>query len=379
MIDELKTNMVPPERLREASRQVEGAFAQKLLELSLILGAYNAAMAQGACDPRDKLTLLARKLRETDYAASRYFFVDGFTDFSQQELDVLEILLSKSKGVTVTLPCDSLPDGERLFDPGRETASRLLRMARSLGQETRTMTADHVRPLPGELRYLEQNLYRYQAPAYKGRCTAVTLTEAADPLTECRHCAASLKRAAMQGIRWREMMVAAGDTQRYGPLMDAVCREYGIPFYTGMRAPITAQPAAAFLLCALEAAVEGMETDTVLAYLRTGYSGVSPDECDALENYAYTWAIRGSKWQKTWTEHPDGYDGRFTEDTQAQLDQLNALRQKAVGPLLRLSTGLKNAGNTRGQIEAIYRFLEEVQLWQQVSACLLYTSPSPRD
>lgn len=370
MIDELKTYDVTPERLREASRQVEGVFAQKLLELSLILGAYNAVMAQGVCDPRDKLMLLARKLRESDYAQSRHFFVDGFTDFSQQELDVLSVLLAKSQGVTVTLPCDSLPEGDELFAPGRETASRLLRMAQSLGQETKIITAEVERHLPKELSYLEQNLYRYQAPAYAGPSPALTLVEAADPLEECCHCAAQLRRSAMEGMRWRDMMVAVGDTQRYGPLMEALCREYGIPLYTGMKTPITAHPAAAFLLCALEAATEGLETDTVLAYLRTGYSGVSPDDCDALENYAYTWAIRGSKWQKTWTEHPEGYDGRFTEETQTELDRLNALRLKAVGPLLRLSTGLKNAGNTRGQIEAVYRFLEETKLWDQVSAQL---------
>lgn len=370
MIDELKTYDVTPERLRDASRQVEGVFAQKLLELSLILGAYNAVMAQGACDPRDKLSLLRTKLQDSDYAQGRYFFVDGFTDFSQQELAILEVLLAKSQGVMVTAPCDSLTEGDRLFDPGRETALRLVRMAKDLGQKVEVVTGDYVRDIPGELQYLEQNLYRYEAPAYDGTCPALGLTASADPLEECRYCAAAMRRVAMDGVRWWDMQVAVGDTQRYGPLMEAVCREYGIPLYTGMKSAVTAHPAAAFLLCALEAATEGMETDTVLAYLRTGYSGVGPDDCDALENYAYTWAIRGGKWQKTWTEHPDGYDGRFAEDTQAQLDALNELRQKAIGPLLRLSARLKAAGNTRGQIEAIYRFLEETQLWEQVSAQL---------
>ena len=370
MIDELKTYGVTPERLLDASVQVEGAFAQKLLELSLILGAYNAVMAQGACDPRDKLSLLKAKLQTSDYAQSRHFFVDGFTDFSQQELEILAVLLARSQGVTVTVPCDSLTEGDRLFDPGRETALRLVRMAKDLGQQVKLVTAEYARDIPQELRYLEQNLYQYAAVPYDAPCPALTLTCAADPLKECRHCAASMRRAAMKGMRWRDMQVAAGDTQRYGPLMEAVCREYGIPLYTGMKNTVTAHPATAFLLCALEAATEGMETDTVLAYLRTGYSGVGSDDCDALENYAYTWSIRGSKWQKAWTEHPDGYDGRYTEDTKAQLDTLNDLRQRAVGPLLHLSTSLKAAGNTRGQIEAIYQFLEETRLWEQVSAQL---------
>lgn len=370
ILDEFKTYAVTARQLMEASGQTEGLFAEKLRELSLILGAYEAAVAQGTCDPRDKLWLLRRKLAEYDYAVGRHFFVDGFTDFSQQEQNILEVLLRKSEHVTVTLPCDGLENDSSLFAPGRETALRLLRMAKSMGQSAEVRRTDYQRELPPELTYLEKTIFTYEAPAFNGNCKGITLVSAADRLEECRHCAAVLRRGAMEGLRWRDMAVAAGNTSVYGAMMEAVCREYGIPLYTGIKRPVAAHPAAAFLLCALEAAAEGMETETVMAYLRTGYSGVSRDDCDALENYAYVWTVRGSKWQKEWTEHPDGYDGRFTEDTAAQLARLNRIRQQAVGPLLRLSARLRAAGNTRGQMEAVYGFLEETKLSDQVAEAL---------
>lgn len=367
MIDEFKSYGVTPQILQDASRQVEGMFAQKLQELSMILGSYEAVMAQGTCDPRDKLTLLARKLMESDYAKNRHFFVDGFTDFSRQELNILEWLLRRGESVTVTLPCDGMESEDRLFSPGRETAQRLYRMAREMEKPVRVRQMEYRRELPPELTYLEENLYRYQAPAYVGAADAITLVTGQTRLEECRHCAAVLKKAAMEGVRWRDMIVAAGDTGTYGPLLEAVCRDCGVPLYTGSKRPITAHPAVSFLLCALEAAVEGMETETVTAYLRTGFSGLSRDDCDLLENYAYTWSIRGKRWQADFTEHPDGYDGRFTDQTAAGLGYLNQLRQTAISPLTHLGAKLKTAGNTLGQLEAVYSFLEETNLYEQMT------------
>ena len=366
-VDELKSYEIGEKRLLEASRETEGLLAQKLRELGIILGAYNALMAQGTCDPRDKLELLRAQLLETDYAWERYFFVDGFTDYSAQEMGILEALLRRGKHLTVTVPCDPEEEGAEPFGPGRETATRLMGLGRAVGTAVEVIPAGYGRRLPEALTYLEKNLFIYAAPAFSGPTRGITLVAAQDALEECRRCVAALKGYAMEGLRWRDMLVAVGEPERYAPLMEALCREGGVPLYTGMKTPITAHPAAAFLLCALEAAVEGMDTDTVIAYLRTGYSGIGPDDCDALENYAYTWAIRGSRWQRTWTEHPEGYDGRFTPETQAELARLNALRETALGPLLRLMTGLRSAGNVRAQVLAVYGFLEETGLYQKIT------------
>ena len=363
MIDELKSYNVSPERLMEASRASVGQFAQKLQELSEILAAYNAVAGRGKCDPRDRLTLLREQLLEEQYAETRYFFVDGFTDFSAQELGVLDALLRRGSGLTVTLPWQ---EGEDLFASGESTLARLLGMARDAGVEEEIVHAGYQRDLPNGLTYLERNLFSASSAPLPEEARGVCLVEAPDLLTECRRCASELRRMAEQGLRWREMAVAVSDPGSYGPVMEAVCTEYGIPLFTGVKTPVTAFPAAAFLLLALEAATEGMSQESVTAWLRTGYAGVTPDQCDALENYAYVWNIRGQRWYGDWTEHPEGYDGRFTDEIYAQLEELNHVRSRAVEPLMHLSSGLKTAGNVQGQMMAVYRFLEETELFRQV-------------
>lgn len=366
IIDELKSYEITPKVLQETAAATSGMFAEKLSELALILETYEAATARGVFDPRDNLTLLKRMLREGGYAEGRHFFVDGFTDYSAQELGVLQQLLRDSENMTVTVPCDDLFGTEPLFAPGRETAHRLLQMASACGQETRVICPAHGRVLPEALTYLERKLFDFTAAPFEADASCIVIAELQDRLEECRQCGAVLKHYAMKGLRYRDMVVCTGDEAGYGPLFETVLRSMDIPVYRSAKKAVLSHPAAAFVLLALEAAVDNLETETVTAYLKTGYSGVGTDDCDAIENYAYVWKIRGSKWQTKWSMHPEGYDGTMTPQILAELDSLNAIKDIAIGPVVRLKHRLRSAENAAEQIGAVYGFLEETKLYESL-------------
>lgn len=367
MIDELKSYELTPHRLMELSMAAEGAFSEKLRELSLILGAYDAVSGQGSLDPRDQLTLLKKMLRQEDYAQGRYFFVDGFTDFSAQELGILRELMGRGKGMTVAILCDSLDSDDPLFAPGRETARRLSQIAKELGVSVAVETAEYRRELPEALTYLQENFHGIPVQKALAASDGIHLFAASDALEECRYAAAILKQYAMNGYRYRDMMVAVSDDTAYGTLMETVCRSMEVPLYRSRKRKILSHPAVSFVLLALEAATQGMETETVLAYLKTGFSSLGDDACDALENYAITWGIRGKKWSRDWVMHPEGYDGRFDDETEAYLAQLNLLRAQAIAPIVELASGIANADNIEEQIMALYRFLEQTELYETLS------------
>lgn len=363
MIDELKRYEITPQILLETAGKSQGIFAEKLSEIALILSAYEALTATGAFDPRDHLSLLVGILQEGGYARGRSFFVDGFTDFSTQEIHVLSQLLQDSDDMTVTVPCDDLTGSDPLFNPGRETAQRLIQMAESCGKRVQVIHADYERPLPEALTYLEKHLLDYGAEPYEGNADCITLGEFQDRLSECRRCGAVLKKQAMEGMRYRDMTVAACDEAGYGGLMEAVFRTMGIPLYRSTKRGILSHPAAAFVLQALEAAVDNLDTETVTAYLKTGYSGATSEECDRIENYAVVWRIRGSKWQTEWKMHPDGYDGAIKPEVEEELKQLNQTKDAVIAPLLKLRQSLRTAKNAREQMKAIYQLLEETKLY----------------
>ena len=61
-VDEFKRCCITSEDLLIASEQTDGSLAQKLEELSLLLGSYDALCAQGKRDPRDQMNWLLEQL-----------------------------------------------------------------------------------------------------------------------------------------------------------------------------------------------------------------------------------------------------------------------------------------------------------------------------
>ena len=81
-VDELKTCRITPEQLWTAGEESGGGEGDKLRDLSLIYGAYEAMTARQGADPRDRLTRLAEALTREDWAAGKDFYLDAFTDFT---------------------------------------------------------------------------------------------------------------------------------------------------------------------------------------------------------------------------------------------------------------------------------------------------------
>ena len=73
-------------------------------------------------------------------------------------------------------------------------------------------------------------------------------------------------------------------------------RRGGIPAYISRRSDQQEKPPITMLLGALDAVTGGFDREDVFRCLKTGLGGISPDECDILENYVIVWDIRGGMW-----------------------------------------------------------------------------------
>ena len=105
----------------------------------------------------------------------------------------------------------------------------------------------------------------------------------------------------------------------------------------------------------------GFDREDVFRCLKTGLGGISPDECDILENYVIVWDIRGGMWLREgdWTASPDGYGREMTETAAARLRQVNGVRRRVRLLLEPLYQGMKTASSARSKAECLYTFLQE--------------------
>ncbi len=368
--DELKSYCVPPEQLLSASAGQSGEDGERLHDLGLILGTYDALVSERAADPRDLLTRVAAKLGTCSWARGKDFYLDCFTDFTPQQKGVLERLLKQGHSVTVVLTCDTLEtDGLPVYAPYRRTAFGLLEMARKCGAgaDYRFLTG-RKDGAPQALAALENGLFQEDAGPVEGPQDAVGLLRAKDPYAEVEMVAGRIRALVReQGYRYRDIAVSARVMEGYGELIEAVFRRYEIPVFLGRMDDILEKPVLTLLTSALEAVNGGYEYDDMFRYLKTGLAGVEMDDVDRLENYVLRWDIRGSRWSQgaDWDWHPEGYGLEWKDSHRETVRQLDALRRRIIAPL----EELKSHPDAPGRVlaEGLYRFLEAIQLPERLT------------
>ncbi len=363
MVDEFKRCCITSADLMEAANKSQGSFAQKLEELSLILDAYDGLCRQGKRDPRDQMTWLLEQLENCDFGENHSFYIDGFPDFTRQHLAILEHLITVCPNVVVSMNCDEPDSADPAFEKAGETAGQLIRSAKKLGVPVEIRK---VMPRGDALQKVRQSLFGGSIQPDSGLQNSLRVFRADTVNEECGAVAEEIFRLVRSGARYRDISVVCTDIAGYQSGLRMAFHRYGIPLYISGTEDVLDKSVIHTVLSAIDAALGGFEQADVLRYLKTVLSPVDMQTCDKMENYAVIWSVRGSLWQKEWTNHPEGLGERWTEQTDEALTLLNQARELAVLPLVRLRKGLTEAKNVRQQVSAIYDFLEQLRFAEKL-------------
>jgi len=366
-VDELKNSGVQPEVLVRAGEDKGGQEGDRLRDLGLLCGAYQALTTQIALDPRDRLTRAAQRLEGYPWAEGKDIWVDGFVDFTAPQMKMLRLLLRQGNSLTVILTCDQLledEDGMGIFSPMRRTGMQLKRMAREAGKRC---TVEQVEPcFDGRrevLRHLEKNLFEPSEPEHIPAQGAVELFRGSNMRGEVEWIASRIRTLVREeGLRYRDIGVVARDYGLYRHLVESIFPRYEIPVFSSAMTDILERPVLTLVTAALDIVTNGYTYDSVFRYLKTDLTGLSREERDVLENYALKWDIRGARWtqQKSWSWHPRGYGYPLEPEDEALIHRLDELRRRVVAPLEKLRKNTEKTG--RGQAVALYTFMEEIGL-----------------
>ncbi len=363
-VDELRLAAVDSTALHEAAEEFPGVLGDKLRDMSLLMEAYAAARDRSTADPADVLELLAELIGDSISVDSR-FYVDGFTDFTVLEKNVLRELIRAGAEMTVCLTC--APEGEEsVFALPMETVRWFKRTAEEYGQTCREDWMETPSEEQTALGYFCEHLFDFslgEAPENRG---AVRLVTGADVYEECELAAARMSELAREGYRWRDMAVAVRGFGDYRTALECACARYEVPLFLSGRGDILQKSIPLFLRSVLESVNRGYEYEAMFSALKTGLMPLSAEECDRLENYVILWGIRGNMWDRPWTMHPAGYNQPMDEAAENTLAELNALRRGIIAPLKRLEAAVRAGETARAQAAALAEFLEDIRLAERL-------------
>ncbi|MEA4824341.1 MAG: PD-(D/E)XK nuclease family protein [Clostridiaceae bacterium] len=364
--DECAAGRADPEQLAMLSESCTGELRDKLTDLAALFAFYEENVRAALADPRDALERARERAENSGFFRGRTVFLDGFEGFTPLERALIDVIFAQSPEVFAAFTGDSpAPEDDSVFAKPMRTASRLSRAAESYGHRTRLIPLETCPDRPGDIAVLEEKLEDYGASSYEGDCRAVRLHIARNVPSECGAAAAELLRLVREEhLRYRDCAVVTPALGSYAQTLTATLERYGVPYFLSEKTDLLATPVCALAVTALDAAAGGMETEDVLAYLKTGLTPIAHDDVDRIENYCLVRKLRSFASDAPWTGHPDGLARPFDDDATARLAHLNEVREVLRAPLVTLHDGIGGTSPAIEKARSLYAFLEDIRLPQ---------------
>ncbi len=361
-VDEWKRCCITADDLMLASKKTEGSFAQKLEELALLLESYDALCLQGKRDPRDQMTWLLDQLEDSDFAENHTFYIDGFPDFTRQHTEILKHFILNSPNVIISVNCDTPGSSLPGFEKAGETAAELIRFAKDFGV---AVELSPVEPMNTPVRTVHSLLF--QGNITPQPQIPLRVYSADSVYQECVAAADEILSLVRSGVRYRQISVVCSNMNTYRSAIRTVFERCKIPVYLSGTENILERPVITTVLSAMDAALGGFEQRDVVRYMKSMLSPLELDMCDRLENYGILWNIRGNRYLQPWTNHPEELGGKWTDEAIHSLAELNSARELAIAPLGQLQKDFHDAKDLRQQVQALYAFLDRINLAQRLS------------
>jgi ATP-dependent helicase/nuclease subunit B len=243
-------------------------------------------------------------------------WVDGFSEWSAQELELLTAVIPHCNNATLTFCLDTVPTRKsswlsnwsvpqqsfehckkRLEElPGIEVAIDLLQRR---PQETRFLNNPILQRLEAEWpkpEKLTTAARLKQAPELLARSVRVATCINAE--AEATLAAREILRHVRNGGRYRDVTILVRKLESYHQTLQRIFSRYEIPYFLDRRELVSHHPLAELTRNALRTVAFHWQRDDWFAALKTGLLGADDKEIDELENEALARGWKGAAWHE---------------------------------------------------------------------------------
>lgn len=361
LITELKQQDITPEQLQEKASKVESpSLEQKLHDIALLYQHFNLHLQEHYLDMEDYINLVIDRMKDSQLLAGARVWIDSFTTFSSQSLRVIEEIMLRADETVISLTLDPRLDvrDAQIFDLSWYTYHKIKKIADKQGLELKRvqLMEPGAKDKKPALLFLEKELYSYPFQSYEPSCPEISIFGARSMITEVEQLGAQvLELVRERGYRYRDIAVVCNSLGTYGPLIKRVFAKYAIPIFLDEKREIMSNPIIELILSVLELSRGRYRYQDMFRYLKTGFAGLTWEECDILENYVLAYGVKARDWKEG-----------FTRGGEEDLSELNRLRELVFRPLQTLAQELKGPRKVGEISQALQSFLASIQLPAQI-------------
>lgn len=356
--DEMKSCRVGADDIMQASVNTEKeTLSQKLHDISLIMSAYDSYIDGKFLDGASELTRLYIKLVDLDYFVGRTVFIDGFNGFVAQEYKILEVILSQAKAVYVTFCTDSHINNDKynLFSYVNNNINYLREAAENAGTSMLEpiYLKDNHRFNNDELILSEKFVFSNVKNTSDDIPQNIELYGAKSVTDECDFVSDRISKLLRSGVKASDIAVICRDLDKYQKELQFSFSKYNIPYFNDERQNISSEPLIMFVNFLMRCSIYSLSSNDIFSMLKTGLTALEDEAVNELENYAFIWNIKGSKWKKEFTNSPKGFSEEMSDNDLKKLESINKSREYVVERLQKFNSACKKK-NSADICRAIY-------------------------
>lgn len=377
----------------------------KLQDINRLYDRFLKYLGEKYITTEETMDLLAGSLEKSESVRGSIVALDGFTGFTPVQNHVISRLLTLCEEVimTVTMPAEEFQKSAQeswrqeesaLFALSKKTILSVSRLAKEMevprGEDVLLIGEPVVRyRTQSALAHLEQRLFRMKTGVYPGRADGIHITSAISPREELRRTFIAIRRLVQEkGYAYRDIAIVTGDLEHYASYAAELSARYDVPVFLDNNRKLGLNPFTEYVKSGLKVIKNNFSYESVVHFLKCGFTGLSEEDIDKLENYMLALKIRGEKtWSRAFVRCP-AYMRRQQEamrmqETQSReaaqrgtspqeavqpmdpLQEINRTREalmELLGPLL----PLKKGGPAEEMVKILYHFIADHDIYEKL-------------
>ena len=352
----------------------------KIGELSIIYQSFNEEMNEGYIDGDDELTLLGKKLLENDIYTGCEVWIDEFSTFTPQQLEIIRLLAKRCKRVNITLCMDNRnnlkenQDITDIFNTVKNTENKLLKIMKEnnisydkpINLNNINRKDNRFKDSP-ELEHIEKYFFTYPFNQFNGKCENVKLYKANNIYDEIERVAKSIITLIRTGkYRYKDISVVCRNIDDYEKITSVIFKDYDIPYFLDKKLELLNNPLIILITSVFEILFKDWSYESVFKYLKTGLIGLENRYIDILENFILEYGIKGYKW----TVNEILSESWFNNNEDILSDEkilISEIMEEVRHPILAFHNKIKGTHKVRYICKAIYEFLIDIDVFSRIN------------
>lgn len=382
VISEFKKYNVEVDSLRNIEESIqESDLYNKIRELSIIYEAFNEEMNEGYIDGDDELTLLGKKLLENDIYTNSEVWIDEFSTFTPQQLEIIRLLARRCKRVNITLCMDNRDNSNGnqditdVFNTIKNTENKILKIMKennisydkpiNLNMINVNEGYNRFKNAP-ELEHIEKYFFTYPFNSFNGKCENVKLYKANNIYDEIERVAKSITALIRSGkYRYKDISVVCRNIDDYEKITSVIFKDYEIPYFLDKKLELLNNPLIILITSAFEILFKDWSYESVFKYLKTGLTGIGNNYIDVLENFVLEYGVKGYKWTVKEIISESWFNNN--EELSEEKIFISEIMDEVRRPLLIFHNKIKGKHKVSHICKAIYEFLIDIHAFERIN------------